>query len=97
MSLKCNISNNASNRVTLETESFWMAWKVGLLLMFKYRLKRKGRCIPFAGESIFLDYANDPIKINSGWDSWFAYYWSADNPATDEFLTKFFRKHMAKN
>ena len=92
--MKSNLSKNASNRVTIESESFWIAWKVRILLMFKYKFKRKGKFISFVDQSIFFDYVKADLKIISGWDSWFSYYWSADNELTDKFVMQFYDKHL---
>ena len=91
---KVQICENAVGRITIETESFWLSWKINLLIKFKYQFKRKGRFILGLDEIVYRSFVKSGLIINSGWDIWCGYDWSADNVLTDQFLTDFYHKHL---
>ncbi len=45
-------------------------------------------------ELVYRDFVKSALIINSGWDIWGGYDWSADNDLSDEFLTEFYEKHL---
>lgn len=93
---QCELTRNASDQVTIETESYWLSWKINCLLMFKYRFRRKGRFILGLDEVIYHDFVKANLIINSGWDIWCGYDWSANCSEGNQFLIEFFERHLQR-
>ena len=85
----------ANGHVWLHTESRRKAWKVSILLMFRYGFWRWGVWIPgVTDEAIYPDFRRGALRIHSGWDNWVGHDFLAANKQSDVFLTSFARRHF---
>ncbi len=91
------VQTTADGRFGITTKSRFRAWRVTLLLMFRYGFRRRGVWIlPLGGEGISPSFHRGELEISAGYDNWSGYDWGAENAASDTFLRTFYRDHCSE-
>ena len=83
-------------QVCISTKSILSAWRIKILLRFKYRFSRSGESVGFiSDDKILKGFVRNDILIECGIDSFDGIYWLATNPKSRKFLSEFYNAHCS--
>ena len=83
-------------QVCITTGSILSAWRIKILLRFKYGFSRSGESVGILSDDrILKNFVRNDILIECGIDPFDGIYWLATNPKSRKFLSEFYNAHCS--